>query len=112
MKTYCGNRPVGTTDPGPVSVIKNELAEPLAIRNDLVRHAAALNWGYYGSGPAQLAFALLMDVFGDAFIAGQTYQAFKEEIVSGLGDDWSLTDRAIGDWVRDYRRKEKQEHVS
>jgi hypothetical protein len=47
------------------------------VRNDIVRHSSKLNWGYYGSGPAQLAFALLMDALGHASSAGQLYQAFK-----------------------------------
>jgi Family of unknown function (DUF6166) len=64
-----------------------------------------LNWGYFGSGPAQLAFALLMDVLGDSFSACQIHPAFRDEIVSGLDDEWDLTERAVGEWVRDYHRR-------
>jgi hypothetical protein len=102
MKTYHGKRQV-LMDPGPVTVTKNGTTEPLAVRNDLVRHSTALNWGYYGSGPAQLAFALMMDALGDAFTAGQFYQAFKEEVVSGFDDEWSLSEQAIYEWMRQYR---------
>jgi hypothetical protein len=103
MKIYRGKRPAGTTDPGLVTVTENGATKPLAVRNDLVRHSTALNWGYYGSGPAQLAFALLMDTLNDTFSACQLLHAFRDEVVSGLDDEWTLTERAIGDWIRAYR---------
>jgi|SRR5215831_1452781 len=103
MKMYHGRRPVGTTDPGPVTVTIDEKTKPLAVRNDVVGHSTGFNWGYYGSGPAQLAFALLIDALGDAHTAGSLYQAFKEEIVSGLDDEWTLSERTINTWIRDYR---------
>jgi len=41
-------------------------------------------WGYGGSGPAQLAFEILFDVFGDAALALRMHQAFKRERIAVL----------------------------
>ena len=57
------------------------------------------NWGYGGSGPAQLALALLLDVTGDEFLSAYYHQAFKRDYVAGWGDKWSLTDLEIQIWI-------------
>jgi len=52
-------------------------------RLDLFNHSpTGFSWGYYGSGPAQLALAILADVLGDDQEALANYQAFKEEVVA------------------------------
>lgn len=71
----------------------------LPFRLDLSNHSpSGLNWGYGGSGPAQLALALLADFFGDTQ-AGQSmalalYQSFKRAPGSVCGrnkDRWEIT---------------------
>ena len=63
----------------------------------LVNHSpSGFEWGYGGSGPAQLALALLLDYTGDEAFALDHYQEFKTEVVSQLectGPDgcWRLT---------------------
>jgi hypothetical protein len=42
-------------------------------------------WGYGGSGPADLAVALLADATGDSYLAVVKHQAFKSAVVAGLG---------------------------
>ena len=37
-------------------------------------------WGYGGSGPSQLALAILLDMFGKS-IAATHYQAFKQDFI-------------------------------
>lgn len=55
--------------------------------------------GYNGSGPAQLAAALLNEVY-DEEMANKHYQQFKEEVVSNLdGDWWQLEGEDIREWV-------------
>ncbi len=56
-------------------------------------------WGYAGSGPAQLALALLVDALGDAGLAQTQYQTFKHEIVSGWTDTWQITAQQIQEFV-------------
>jgi hypothetical protein len=64
---------------------------------DLVRHSpAGFDWGYTGSGPAQLACALLFDYFDDDTLAHQCYIQFHDAVVSqlvctGPADCWHLT---------------------
>ncbi|MDS0280200.1 hypothetical protein DVK05_15695 [Halorubrum sp. Atlit-8R] len=63
----------------------------------LVNHSpSGFEWGYGGSGPAQLALALLLDYTGDEAFALDHYQAFKTEVVSqldcaGSAGRWRLT---------------------
>lgn len=51
-------------------------------------------WGYGGSGPAQLALSLLLDYTGDAEVALQFYQAFKAAHIAGrpreLNSTWKI----------------------
>lgn len=54
------------------------------------------NWGYGGSGPAQLALAICYDVLGDREQAEQLYQRFKFRVIGTLtGDSWELTESAV-----------------
>jgi uncharacterized protein DUF6166 len=91
MKTYCGKRG------GTVSVDER----PLPLRLDLANHSpTGFAWGYGGSGPAQLALAMLADCFGDE-LALQWYQPFKFRVIAGLPDDWSLSEQQVRDVIAD-----------
>lgn len=57
------------------------------------------NWGYTGSGPAQLALALLLDVDDRPGVAVRLYQAFKAQVVAGWGDEWEITADAVREWL-------------
>jgi len=55
-------------------------------------------WGYLGSGPAQLAFAILLDHFnGDVTRAKGLYQEFHHMVTARLpmDEDFILTDEQI-----------------
>lgn len=58
-------------------------------------------WGYQGSGPAQLALALLYDVTRDREQALGAYQEFKREVVARKDTDqgWTMTSTEIRDWL-------------
>lgn len=60
---------------------------------------AGFSWGYAGSGPAQLALALLYDVTGDEKVALANFQAFKWEFVVKWGEKWTITSQEIKKWV-------------
>jgi len=56
------------------------------------RHSPdGFNWGYHGSGPAQLALAILLELFSREF-AIDHYQQFKRDVISTLpqGQDFDL----------------------
>lgn len=58
-------------------------------------------WGYGGSGPAQLALAILCDYWGDEVSALRYHQEFKWEVVALLPEgNWTLTEAEIEQAVR------------
>ncbi len=84
-------------------------SEPLPLRLDLWNHSpSGPEWGYNGSGPAQLALAILSDAVGDKqAISWQNYQAFKFAVVGRLPyNGWVLTRDEVIDW---YKREAKPE---
>jgi len=93
MKVYEGLRAAGdifvladgvTLDPKPSLKIRNHSPDGFA-------------WGYMGSGPSQLALAILLDYYGDAEKAERLYMRFKEKIIAQYPQDanWTLTGDAI-----------------
>lgn len=75
-----------------------------AIRN----HSAEFNWGYGGSGPAQLALAILTDAIG-ATRAEVLYQDFKWQVIAGLqADKWSLTREDVIGWLSWHEAKDTE----
>jgi len=63
---------------------------------ELANHSpSGFEWGYGGSGPAQLALALLLDYTDNEEVALAEYKAFKTEVVSQLESVQDLT--AAGD---------------
>lgn len=59
------------------------------------------NWGYGGSGPAQLALALLLEET-DRDNALRLYQSFKWDVVASLPKDqgWKLSSEEIQQWLQ------------
>ena len=90
MKTYEGRREgsrrIVTTD-----------GQPLNPRFDLRKHSpGGFEWGYGGSGPAQLALAILADHLENDGIAEDLYQRFKWAVVANLPHSrWRLTSDEI-----------------
>jgi len=86
LRTYTGIREKGRTQ---VSVD----GQPLEPRLDLRNHSpTGFDWGYAGSGPAQLALAIVSDHLANDGLAEERYQAFKWAVVVNLPRDrWTLT---------------------
>lgn len=55
---------------------------------------SGFEWGYCGSGPAQLALALLLEEF-DQGTALRYFQRFKREIVAAFGHQWAIDSISI-----------------
>lgn len=65
----------------------------------IVRHSPdGFNWGYGGSGPADTALSILADCIG-IDKANKFYQDFKWDFVAGWGNEWSITEKEIKEWV-------------
>jgi len=77
-------------------------SEPLDNRYDLLSASpSGPEWGYGGSGPAQLAIAILAHAYDDEF-ACDHYQQFKREVVSELPEKgWTLTKRDLDAWAEE-----------
>jgi Family of unknown function (DUF6166) len=59
-------------------------------------------WGYGGSGPAQLAFALLAAVVGvERASEPQMFQNFKWDVIGRLdqAQGWKITEGEIREWI-------------
>lgn len=94
MKTYRGHRWGG----GCAVTVGGRVLDP---RHDLFNHSpTGFEWGYGGSGPAQLALAILADYTGDGELAVRMHQAFKRELVETIdGDEWRLTADEVAGWL-------------
>lgn len=73
--------------------------KPLGKRYDLLSASpSGFEYGYRGSGPAQLAIAMLAHAYDDEF-ACEYYQQFKREVVAALPEDgWTLTTEDLDKW--------------
>ena len=98
MKTYSGvNSGIGGQR---VEVRDGTRITILNPRTDLWNHSPdGFQWGYGGSGPAQLALALLADALGNDQEAIRLHQAFKWTFVAGFCETWFMTDEDIRAWA-------------
>ena len=90
MKTYQGWRE------GYATIVTVD-ERPLNPRLDLWNHSpSGFEWGYEGSGPAQLALALLAHHLGDDDKVLALYHEFKRLVVARLDKRaWTLTTEQI-----------------
>lgn len=82
-----------------------DLAPSLRLR----RHSpTGFEWGYGGSGPSQLALALLLASGVGEPDALAVYQAFKLEVVAGLPGSWEMPAEGIRKWVEEALRADRR----
>ena len=98
MKTYCGHR----RDDGSVVVTVSGRGEhgfrALPWRLDLYNHSPdGFEWGYGGSGPSQLALAILADALGNDELADRLHHDFKWKFIAGLARDrpWIIKQKDV-----------------
>ena len=114
MRHYVGERtPEGCT----VEVIDRDNANggyQLNARFDLANKSpTGFEFGYSGSGPAQLALDLLADALGDDERALRHYQKFKVKVIAPLeGDSWEMSQEDIVQPVGDIERDSPRESTS
>jgi hypothetical protein len=98
-RIYQGRREMGNT-----IVTVNDADRPdghsvriLPERLDLHSHSVTgFEWGYGGSGPAQLALAILADYLDDDRQALDLHQEFKFKVIAGLPvESWKITGQDI-----------------
>jgi hypothetical protein len=100
MKTYEGKRSFGQC----VVTVDGRVLDP---RFDLRRHSPdGFEWNYGGSGPAQLALALLADHLNDDQEALNLYQRFKWTVIEALPRrGWRLLSRDIDEALQRIRNE-------
>ena len=102
-KTYIGvPRRESVTGQPVVTVCDGQKCQPLSLRLDLINHSpTGFGWGYGGSGPAQLALALLADSLGDNDRAIRLHQDFKKVVAYWPeGERWWITAEQIAAVVK------------
>ena len=88
MNTYKGTF---TNDEKWYHVTVND--KPFSAKESLkhVQHSPdGFSWGYNGSGPAQLAFAILLNETGDVLFSLELYQFFKEDVIAKIPQESSF----------------------
>lgn len=89
----------GIYETGEVTIKGRSLspARSQAVRN---HSPDGFSWGYGGSGPAQLALALLLE-YADQGTSECLYQDFKWDVVANLPQaDFELPESKVMDWLR------------
>ena len=101
MKQYAGRRE------GYAAIVTVD-GHRLNSRLDLWNHSpSGFEWGYGGSGPAQLALAILADHCGNDEQALNFYQRFKWAVIAELPyRGWTLTSDQIDQVLRSLRERE------
>lgn len=107
----------GTVKIHSVNLSHSEIVEPLNPRNDLFDHSQdGFNWGYGGSGPAQLALAIAADVIGDDEQAVAIHQALKFRVIARIADNNFILFKdelaeTISALFREREERERREHT-
>lgn len=98
-----------------------KIARPLA--HFSLHSPDGFSWGYHGSGPSDLALAILLDHLQETPtpeqvqmghpLAMRLYQFFKREFVAGWGDTWEISGDEIDQWMKDPKiQKHVKQHAA
>ena len=68
------------------------------LRHRIYHSPTGMEWGYLGSGPADLARSILWDCLGRAR-ALNLYMRFKNEFVARWGQEWEISCQEIQEWA-------------
>ena len=95
---YAGHR---TAQGMLVTITRSGWSKPLDLGHDLWNNSSTdFSWGYNGSGPAQLALAILTNYFGakpgGRALAEALYEPFKFTVIAVLPDCWEIDFEEVG----------------
>jgi hypothetical protein len=96
----------GSDDYGPVKV-DGKVLDP-ARSQKIVNHSPdGFSWGYSGSGPSQLALAILLEAGCTDIEAGLHYRHFTDQFITPLSQRESFTlELDVMAWVRSRQQSE------
>ena len=102
MKTYKGKRlENGNYASDNIITVDGVAFEPLMLEKSLkvqFHSPTGFSWGYGGSGPHQLALAILMHSNNNE-IAKKCHHQFVIDYVCKWKDEWQITDEDIQKWL-------------
>lgn len=99
MKIYRGVRL--SADEANVTVETKTGDRKLPPRFDVRNHSpTGFEWGYNGSGPAQLALAILCDSLRDVTQATKVYMEFKDRVVATWKEEWAISEVDVREWAK------------
>lgn len=96
---YRGAAAPDPAGPRHVAIGEHGRERPLPQRQDVYNHSPdGFSWGYQGSGPAQLALAILCDAIGP-IEAARWHQDFKRDHIAALpAEGWTLPASLVLSW--------------
>ena len=69
---------------------------------EIANSPTGFEWGYGGSGPSQLALAIMLEVTDSDRRALNLYHDFKFDVIAGLADkQWTLPLLQIERWIKE-----------
>ena len=95
MKVYWGRRI--HPEQGTASDVE-VMVNGKCLRHHIYHSPTGFCWGYRGSGSADLARSILWDLIGMEPYP-ELYQTFKFRFVAEWGDEWTITEKQIRDWM-------------
>ena len=101
MKVYFGYRTKQRCHVVVADDERGHSCRALRLRHDLANHSpGGAEWGYGGSGPAQLALAVLADALDDDELAVDLHQDYKQDVVAGLASPcWAIWEHDVVEWA-------------
>jgi len=112
MKNYHIKRVNPSEGAGRVSVEvhdgdKRRLLDPRPSQQVYNHSPDGFEFGYHGSGPAQLALAILLDFTDNTRVSRQLYQQFKADHIATLPEEGGIIlGNTIFNWVSDNYQQE------
>jgi uncharacterized protein DUF6166 len=97
-----------------VWVVDGDITRQLDPRFDLRKHSPdGFNWGYGGSGPAQLALAICADALGRDDVAQAVYMDFKRKVIARIdNEEWIMPEEFVQDAIESVLREKIREKIS
>ena len=83
-----------------IQLIRSPDASAIGLDQHIVRHSpTGIEWGYGGSGPADLALSILTQYAGQEF-ANRHYQQFKFDVIASIPrEGGTITVEKIEQWI-------------
>ena len=84
-------------------LMTDENRTTIILKPDRSNHSPdGFNWGYAGSGPAQLALALLLEVTNSEETALRHYHDFERQVIAAIKSqetNWEIEEQKIIAWL-------------